>query len=218
MAGAGRRRRFSDVRIRRRHTWSKQRGAKLRSSSSESDGIPDPVIKTVLRDSDAASKITLKVGGGGCNWSPQDIVEVGGDDADVRYSPMMGCCGCDLVRMHLAVEEGGCEGICALKLGTCDCHGSPKHDVEMGVGDRIEHVRDERNGRHIGCGRLRADPEGQLYVLDSEAEDNGLEQSCRPVLRRCRQCMELWLAGIEEVNREVFIPWIKVALTCIYNP
>ncbi|CAO2142399.1 unnamed protein product [Urochloa humidicola] len=123
---------------------------------------------------------------------------------------MMGCCGCDLVRMHLAVEEGGCEGICALKLGTCDCHGSPKHDVEMGVGDRIEQVRDERNGRHIGCGRLRADPEGQLYVLDSEAEDSDLEQSCRPVLRRRRQCMELWLAGIQiilamELINDVFL-------------
>ena len=119
-------------------------------------------------------------------------------------------------------EEGGCEGTCPRHLGSCDCCGSPKH---------------------VGRGRLRLDAEGQLYVLDSEAEDSALEESYRPVLRRGQgafgrrlaatgevaleagttkatsnaggemteemvQYMEQCLTGIEEANREVFIPWI----------
>jgi hypothetical protein len=31
------------------------------------------------------------------------------------------------------------------------------------------------------------------------------------------QCMEQWLTGIEQANREVFISWIKVALPSIYT-
>ena len=32
------------------------------------------------------------------------------------------------------------------------------------------------------------------------------------------QCMELWLTGIEEANREVFVSMIKVAFTSFYIP
>jgi hypothetical protein len=32
------------------------------------------------------------------------------------------------------------------------------------------------------------------------------------------QCMELWLTGIEEANREVFASMIKVAFTSFYIP
>jgi len=125
----------------------------------------------------------------------------------------------------------------------------------MGRGDGIEQVGDGSNvrGRRNGRGRLHVDCEGQLYVLDSEAEYSALEESCRPKLRQGRwargrrvaatgevplevgtikattvagdvlteemvQCMELWLTGIEEANREVFVSMIKVAFTSFYIP
>ncbi|TKW15143.2 hypothetical protein SEVIR_5G211850v4 [Setaria viridis] len=190
MASVVRRRRLPDrLAWIYRRTWSKQRGAKLRTTSSESDGSPNPVVKPVLRDGDSASKLALKVGGGdddygtrspklgsggdscgpntgtcGCDGSPKHIMEAGGDDGDdVSYSPMLGCCCCNEIGKHLVAEEGGCEGTCRLNFGSCDCDGSPKHARRS---------------------RLRVDPDGQLYVVDSEAEDSALEESCRPVLRR----------------------------------
>lgn len=275
MAGAERRRRNPDrlAWIRRRN-WSRPRGVKLRTSSSESDGNPRPVAKPVRCEGDAASKIALKVGvggdggirspnlarsghdvglkravevrdgdgGGSCgpntgtggfNRSPKDTTKASGDDDDFSFSPMSGCCCCNENRKHLAAEEGGCEGYCPLNFGRCDCGESPKH------------------GRRS---RLRVDPDGQLYVLDSEAEDSALEEPCRPMIRRGHvvfgrrvaaaievaleaartkatavvgdemtqemfQFIEQCLTGIEEANREIFLPWIKVAITAsIYNP
>lgn len=118
--------------------------------------------------------------------------------------PCWGCCGCNQIRKHLVVEEGGCEGTYALNLGCCDCDGSPKHVIEMALGDGIEQVRGGRNvrGHRIGRARLRADPEGQSHVLDSEAEDSALEESCRPVLRRGQGAFGRRLAATGEVALE----------------
>jgi len=66
MAGVGWRRPFPDrLAWIRRRTWSKQRSAKLRGSSSETDGNPKPVVKPAVHDGDVASKHALKLGSDG---------------------------------------------------------------------------------------------------------------------------------------------------------
>ena len=123
---------------------------------------------------------------GTCDYdgSPKHVMEVGASGS-CGLKPVLGSCGSDHIRMRVVAVEGGSDGTCALNLGSCGRNGSPKHIVEMGCGDGIEQVGDGSNVR--GCrnerGRLRVDCEGQLYVLDSKAEDSALEESCRPKLR-----------------------------------
>jgi hypothetical protein len=101
--------------------------------------------------------------------------------------------------------EGSSDSTCALKLGSYSCDGNPKHIIDMGRGDGIEQVSDGRNvcGRRIGRGPLRVDGMGQLYVLDSEAKDSGLEESYRPELCRGRGACGRRVAATGEVALEV---------------
>jgi hypothetical protein len=126
MVGAGRRCPFPDrlawIRCR---TWSKQRGAKLRGSSRESDGNPKPVVKPVVRDGDVASKHALKLGGSG---------------DDETCSPKIGSGGHDVnLKRVVEVADGGDDGSCSPNMGTYGCDGSPKHVVEVGCGGDISY-------------------------------------------------------------------------------
>ncbi|CAD6202472.1 unnamed protein product [Miscanthus lutarioriparius] len=113
MAGAGRRRPLNRLAWIRCRTWSKQRGAKLGGSSSESDGNPEPVVKPVVHDGDVASKHALKLGG---------------DDDGGTCSPKLGSSGHNVSpKRAIEVEDGGDGGSCSPNMGTCGCDGSQKH-------------------------------------------------------------------------------------------
>lgn len=152
------------------------------------DAIPKDAVK--LEGSDRNGTCSPKFGSGNHDGSKNHSVEVGdgGNGGSCRRNGSPKC------SVEVGVDDG--DESCALNLAI------PNHIVEVGhgVGDGclqrvfnlggtgIQRAGDSRRVRRrcIGRGHLRLDGEGQLYVLNSEAEDSSMEdnQSWRPEVLR----------------------------------